>query len=244
MPVPAPATAKIIEGLPVYAGVHTGELTTPTGAALARSFVSNWQSLPFMKPAALGYGGGSRMIEGAANVVRVLVGERCVEDGSISSTDNALLEASGFMIEGCTLLETNIDHLSPEAMVFACEELLALGAMDVWQEPITMKKGRLAVKLSVLTSAAKAQEFAEAVVRLTGSLGVRRSYVERTVVPRKVELKETVYGEVHYKTAAVNTPNGSIKLNRPEYEDVARIAREQGLDFNQLYEDVRNLKDL
>jgi uncharacterized protein (DUF111 family) len=136
------------------------------------------------------------------------------------------------------LLETNIDHLSPEALAFACEELLKRGALDVWQEPITMKKGRLAVRLSVLSPAASAQTFAEQVIALTGSLGVRQTYVERTCVPRKIEQVDTPYGTVDYKVALVATPNGSVKLKRPEYEDVARIAREQGLDFNALYEEL------
>jgi uncharacterized protein (TIGR00299 family) protein len=260
--VPAPATAKLIEGLPVYAGVYEGELTTPTGAALARGFVSDWQPLPLMVPAAVGYGGGSRTIEGASNVVRALVGERFdgyemgeagkSARGTVWSAET--IGATGksgaseadeviehLAIEGCTLLETNIDHLSPEALAFACEELLSLGAMDVWQEPIVMKKGRLAVRLCVLASSTQARSFSKDIIRLTGSLGVRRNYVERTVVSRKVETMDTAYGKVAYKTALLATPNGSIKLQRPEYEDVARIAREQGLNFNKLYEELKRL---
>jgi len=294
MSVPAPATTLLIDGLPVYAGVHEGELTTPTGAALARTFVSEWTQLPSMKPCAVGYGAGSRTIPGAANVVRVIAGEHsslaglipvvgvtkgkilrfaqddrervaqgdrggvvqsdrlCChselsEESSCQLTDETCCSIrdysdvnAAFTIEGCTLLETNIDHLSPEAMAFACEELLTseIGALDVWQEPITMKKGRLAVRLCVLAQALDAQRTAEAIVRLTGTLGVRSTYVERTVVPREVTTKPTVYGDLHYKTALVSTPSGQIKLQRPEYEDVARIAREQSLDFNRLYEEL------
>jgi uncharacterized protein (DUF111 family) len=124
-------------------------------------------------------------------------------------------------------------------MAFACEELLSRGALDVWQEPITMKKGRLAVRLCVLSPAGAAQTFAESVIELTGSLGVRRSYVERTVVARDTIQRETPYGEVVFKPALVATPAGAVKLQRPEYEDVARIAREQGLDFNALYAELQ-----
>jgi uncharacterized protein (TIGR00299 family) protein len=280
MPVPAPATAQLIEGLPVYAGPHDGELTTPTGAALARAFVSAWEPLPCMRPTAIGYGAGSRIISGAPNVVRALAGTAAslaglrgengvvdvcagmlIDGDSAGAGDNAegsdasatepydnvgtgvdteSLDgvAGAFSLEGCALLETNIDHLSPEALAFACEELLASGALDVWQEPIVMKKGRLAVRLCVLTSVGTEQNFAERIIALTGSLGVRSSMVERLCAPRETIARKTSYGAVIYKTALIATPDGRIKLQRPEYEDIARIARQQGLDFNALYEEL------
>jgi uncharacterized protein (TIGR00299 family) protein len=253
LPVPAPATARIIEGLPVYAGTHEGELTTPTGAALARVFVSAFEPLPCMIPQTVGYGAGSRVIPGAPNVIRVLAGTRVglagmgelTEAGeSVEPADLGKLTDFGepgerFSLEGCALLETNIDHLSPEALAFACEELLTSGVLDVWQEPITMKKGRLAIRLCVLVSASAARDATTRVMELTGSLGVRGSYVERVCVPRAIVTEETPFGAVRYKVACVATPDGRIRLRRPEYEDVARIAREQKLDFNNLYEELQ-----
>lgn len=252
LPIPAPATARLIEGLPVYAGAHEGELTTPTGAALARCFVNAWEPLPCIQAQAIGYGGGTRIIAGAANVVRVLAGERLslaetygelgcsgIPKAALPKESVAREPVPRYSTEGCVLLETNIDHLSPEALAFACEELLKRGALDVWQEPVTMKKGRLAVRLCVLSSAASAQVFAAAIIELTGSLGVRRTYVERTVAAREIVQRKTPYGSLAYKTALVATPCGSVKLQRPEYEDVARIAREQGLDFNALYAELQ-----
>jgi uncharacterized protein (TIGR00299 family) protein len=272
LPVPAPATARLIEGLPVYAGTHEGELTTPTGAALARIFVNAFEPLPCMVPRAVGYGAGSRVIPGASNVIRVLAGTRSDLMGlarnhnetggtnDVSSTDDAsdtgdvddasdtsgtdekeivLLEDESFFIEGCALLETNIDHLSPEALAFACEDLLASGVLDVWQESITMKKGRLAIRLCVLVPASAAQDATARMMGLTGSLGIRNSYVERSCVPRTIVEEQTRFGAVRYKTAYVATPDGRIKLRRPEYEDVAQIARTQGLDFNTLYEELQ-----
>jgi uncharacterized protein (TIGR00299 family) protein len=287
LPVPAPATARLVEGLPVYAGAHDGELTTPTGAALARVFVTAWEPLPSVRPQTVGYGAGSRVIPEAANVVRALVGRRvglagltsdvdrddvsadvddtadanvavvAVDDtadanvavGAVDSAATATTAATAAnaaadatlpsispILEGCVLLETNIDHLSPEALAFACEELLNLGVYDVWQEPITMKKGRLATRLCVLSSAREARANAERVIGLTGSLGVRSSYVERLCACRKLAPEQTPWGPVTFKTALVATPEGRVKLRRPEYEDVARIARAQGLDFNTLYE--------
>jgi uncharacterized protein (TIGR00299 family) protein len=280
LPVPAPATARLIEGLPVYAGAHEGELTTPTGAALARVFVSTFgafEPLPCMVPQAVGYGAGSRVIPGASNVIRVLAGIRSdltgaindygsmgavgsmgeaggasgvgsVDDtsglGGMSDTGDmdedevTLLEDEAFYLEGCALLETNIDHLSPEALAFACEDLLASGALDVWQESITMKKGRLAIRLCVLVPVSAAQDATSRIVELTGSLGVRSSYVERACVPRAIVEEQTRFGAVRYKTACVATPGGRVKLRRPEYEDVAQIARVQGLNFNTLYEEL------
>ncbi|MDR1014234.1 MAG: nickel pincer cofactor biosynthesis protein LarC [Coriobacteriales bacterium] len=251
MPVPAFATARLVEGLPVYAGPHEGELTTPTGAALARVFVDAFEPLPRMVLRAVGHGAGSRSIPGTANVVRVLAGQST--EGRFfcaATTDSAPLREhkrtvplcsplcspadDGLLLEGCTLLETNIDHLSAEALAFACEELFGLGALDVWQEPIVMKKGRLAVRLSVLVRAGAAQELAAHVMGVTGSLGVRTSSVERFLVPRTVVAEQTRFGTVRYKTACVATPEGRIRFRRPEYEDVARIAREQQLGFNDL----------
>ena len=234
LPVPAPATTRLIEGLPVFAGVHEGELTTLTGAALVRTFVTEWEQLPCVRPLAVGYGAGSRTIPGAANVVRVIAGER---------TDLAgLVAENNFAVEGCALLETNIDHLSPEALAFACEELLVsrIGVLDVWQEPITMKKGRLAIRLCVLTRAREAQQTAGAVIKHTGTFGVRSTYVERTTVPSEVTTKGTTYGDLRYKTALVSTSTRQLKLQRPEYEEIARLAREQGLDFNRLYEELNH----
>jgi uncharacterized protein (TIGR00299 family) protein len=248
LPVPAPATARLVEGLPVYAGIYEGELTTPTGAALARTFVSAFTPLPCVIPQAVGYGAGTRTIPGAPNVVRVHAGtrsslaglaeapEQTAKQDTEQDRDNA--DAGALLLEGCTLLETNVDHLSPEAVAFACEELLASDAFDVWQEPITMKKGRLAIRLCALVSANKAQETATRIVELTGSLGVRSSYVERVCVPRCVVTEQTPHGAVRYKTACVATPDGRIKLRRPEYDDVAHIARAQNLNFNALYEEL------
>jgi uncharacterized protein (TIGR00299 family) protein len=255
LPVPAPATARLIEGLPVYAGAHTGELTTPTGAALARCFVSAWEPLPCVTPCASGYGAGSRSIPGTPNVVRVLAGQRwdwqvgqggtgqVSHSGTETSNPQELFGQKGTLapsplIEGCVLLETNIDHLSPEALAFTCEELLAAGALDVWQEPITMKKGRLAVRLCVLVCAGVGRVFAERIIGLTGSLGVRSSYVERFCVPREIATEQMPCGLVAFKTAFVATPEGRLKLRRPEYADVARIAREQGLSFPEAYEQL------
>ena len=126
--VPAPATVQLIKGLPVFASEHLGELTTPTGAALAANFITNWEPLPCMRPTMVGFGAGTMNLPGAANVVRVIAGEPTELSGSSDDLCQDKGLEDGFTVQGCTLLETNIDHLTPEALAFICEELLKEGA--------------------------------------------------------------------------------------------------------------------
>jgi uncharacterized protein (TIGR00299 family) protein len=274
LPVPAPATARLIEGLPVYASAHDGELTTPTGAALARTFVTHWEPLPLMRPVAFGYGAGTRELSGTANVVRVLVGEDAGgEDFEREDSDAVPGFGRGpvcgptptLRLEGCLLLETNIDHLSAEALAFACEELLTAGALDVWQEPIVMKKGRLAVRLSALIHPLRSLSFIEKMMAVTGSLGVRRRFVERVVTPREIVVYDTPYGPVPFKVARFLDPSGSLDSPdssnssrpsgpsfgspspetsapiwlRPEHDTLARIAREYQINYAQLAKELQ-----
>ncbi|MDR2672768.1 MAG: nickel pincer cofactor biosynthesis protein LarC [Coriobacteriales bacterium] len=273
MPVPAPATARILAtprtdgigqsgtgGIPVYASIHDGELTTPTGAALIHSFVDSFAPLPCCKPVALGHGAGSRELSGTANIVRALAAEKSplaglgnnagektagknpLADPNGADLDGAGLDKAGlngFVIEGVALLETNIDHRTPEELAFICEHLFSQGALDVWQEAIHMKKGRLALKLLVLCSADRAQEFAAAIIAQTGSLGVRSSYVERTVIPRRVVELDTPYGTLPYKAAEVGPPLARQFL-RPESDAVAAVAQNLNKDYHELYQELAN----
>ncbi len=128
--------------------------------------------------------------------------------------------------ESVAVLETNLDHLSAEELAFAAETLLAEGALDVWQTPIVMKKGRSAVMLSVLVPERDAGRFATRVIELTGSLGVRVQPTQRLAAPREVVRVATEWGEVRVKVGA-----GRL---RPEHDDVARIARETGLAYSEV----------
>ncbi len=218
LPVPAPATALLLQGaeVPLVTGPSEGELTTPTGAALLAACVDGFSAMPPATILGIGYGAGTRDI-GVPNVCRLLLAELTPEvapapDGSIT--------------ESVALLETNLDHLSPEALAFAAEELLGEGALDVWQTPIVMKKGRSAVLLSVLSADADMARMAGRVSELTGSLGVRVRMTQRVVVPREVIQVATEWGPVRVKVGA-----GRL---RPEHDDVARIARETG----RVYADV------
>lgn len=212
LPVPAPAAALLLEGLPIVPGAAAGELTTPTGAAIVRALATSFGSLPPMRMTAIGLGAGARDL-GVPNVAQLLVGEpltpQPVPDGA----------------ERVTLLETNVDHLSPETLAFACERLLEAGALDVWQTPIVMKKGRAAYLLSVLAEPAAAAGLARAVIRETGSLGVRVVPVERVVAWRRIVEIDTPLGRARFKVWRAGDREGC----RVEHDDAARIARERGL---------------
>jgi len=252
MSVPAPATALLIKGLSVTAGPHEGEMTTPTGAALAAAFVTHWQPFVALRPIAIGYGAGTRTVTGASNTVRLLVGETAGQP--ITSTQQA------FTLENVTLIEANIDHRTPEALAFAAEELLAAGALDVWQEPITMKKGRMACKLALLCQPNRSGEFAQLFLALTGSLGLRMRTVERVVLPRQELVLDTQWGPVRFKQGrffeyelpdmqdrstkdAPASPLNNTRWIRPEHDDVARLAREHDLDYQSLYDQLMLLVD-
>jgi uncharacterized protein (DUF111 family) len=216
---------------------------------------------------AVGFAAGSRDIAGSANIVRALAGEAvALSDAGSQGTGEPGAGAAGpasdkpsaggtgankennnnnvvLAIEQCILLESNIDHLSSEALAFACAELLAFGPqsgiLDVWQEPIVMKKGRAAWRLCVLARPSATDAAAERIVALTGSLGLRKSLVERLVAERESITIDTEFGPVPYKVArALRVFEASEKTPwlRPEHDTVARIARERNVSYNELYE--------
>lgn len=232
LPVPAPATAALLRGIPTALSDATGELTTPTGAALL-GFVDDFCPLPPMFATHVGYGAGTRDI-GRPNICQLTLG--------IANSSNPRLpsEPTGsnsqpltsrtrkdrlpqMTFEEVAFLETNIDHISPEAVGFALEELFKEGALDVWVTPIVMKKGRAATTLSVLVPSEDTQRFAESVAEKTGSLGVRVSLQPRFVADREEYMLETPWGTLTIKS-------GSGKA-RAEHEDLARIARENSLGY-------------
>ncbi len=231
--VPAPATAELLTGVPTVHGPQlsgapepggaraAGELTTPTGAALLRACVSSYGTWPPMTPLASGYGAGTRDI-GVPNVCRIVLGRPAPQPEALAE-------------EAVTLLETNLDHLSPEAVAVAAEQLLGEGALDVWTSPIVMKKGRSALILSLLVSPERVETFAERVVALTGTLGVRRRDFTRLVAPRECLVLETDYGPVRFK-------RGGGRL-RPEADEVARIAAAEGRSYSDVEHELEREHD-
>ncbi len=228
LPVPAPATVTLLEGVPTTSGRPLpsgdppGELTTPTGAALLRTLVCRFGPPPAFTPELTGYGAGTRDI-GSPNVCRITMG---------AAAPRIDLDS-----QQVWLLETNCDHLAPEALAVAAQQLLDEGAADVWTSPIVMKKGRSALTLSVLVreSAAGdpaaihdlAQHFSARIVALTGVLGVRVTPLDRFVAHREERTIETAHGPVRIKVG----PPGAASRFRPEADDVARIARDTARSF-------------
>ena len=203
LPVPAPAAAWLLRDIPIYGGEVAGELCTPTGAALLRHFVSDFGPMPPMTVSAWGYGLGSRTFPGRINCLRAALGETETAGGDTVAE-----------------LRCNLDDMAGEDIAFACEELLAAGALDVWTEAAMMKKGRPGVIVSCLCRPEDRRRLTERMMDLTTTLGVRWTEWNRETAERTLETRETALGPVRYKARA-----GGAK---PEYEDVARLARERG----------------
>lgn len=218
LPVPAPATAYILRDVPIYGGSIQGELCTPTGAALLRHFATKFGDMPVMKTTAIGYGMGKKDFE-AANCVRALLGET---------------EDAGDFI---TMLECNLDDMSAEAVGFAQERLFAAGALDVYTMAAQMKKSRPGVVLYVMCRSEEKQKMVSLLFRHTTTLGVREQTYRRYTLSRTVDTVRTAYGKVRRKLSS----GYGVSREKYEYEDVARIAREQGMSFAEIMTDIESL---
>ena len=218
LPVPAPATACILRGIPVYAGTVQSELCTPTGAALLAHFVTSFEKLPAMRISSIGYGMGSKDFP-QANCLRAFWGE---------STEEAA------HIEQIIELSCNIDDMTAESLSFAAEILFENGALDVFTTPIGMKKSRPAVMLTCLCLPADTSRITDLILRHTGTLGVREKPCLRRKLPRSEHTIETPYGSVRIKTAQ----SEGIKKSKIEYEDAARIARSQNIPLADVYRNI------
>lgn len=210
LPVPAPATAWILRDVPTYGGQVRGELCTPTGAALLKHFVQEFGNQPLMQVQKIGYGCGKKDFE-QANCVRALWGETAENRDSI-------LE-----------LRCNLDDMTPEAIGFATEELFAAGALDVFTIPVGMKKNRPGVLLTCMCRAEKREEMIRLLMLHTTTLGIRETVCNRYVLNRSVETVDTEFGTVRIKKAS----GWGVQREKPEYEDVAEIARKQGISLAQ-----------
>jgi pyridinium-3,5-bisthiocarboxylic acid mononucleotide nickel chelatase len=222
--VPAPATAALLLGMPITGGPVPGELTTPTGAALLRGLECRFGAVPSMQLDRSGFGAGTLHI-GIPNVCQLLIGSSTTEQPATPSATP----------EPVVLLETNIDHIAAEELSFAAEELLGAGALDVWQTPIVMKKGRSATAFSALATPETADALTALMIELTGSLGVRHHRIERSREPRQSLEVATPWGPVRVKSGA-----GRL---RPEHDDVARIAREQSLPYFAVSREITRLAE-
>lgn len=211
LPVPAPATELILRGVPVYGGSIRGELCTPTGAALLKHFSTGFGEIPLMSVSAAGYGTGTKNFD-AANVVRAMIGKSRSDAGEI-------LE-----------LKCNLDDMTAEEVGYAQEMLFSAGALDVYTVPIGMKKNRPAVLLTCMCRREQRDEMLRCIFANTSTLGVREYVCSRYTLSRREESVETEHGAVHIKSAS----GWGVSRSKPEYEDVARIARETGKSFHEV----------
>jgi uncharacterized protein (TIGR00299 family) protein len=219
LPVPAPATAEILSGVPVKSGTAGHEMTTPTGAAILAACADCFTDNKLFKIKKVGYGVGHREME-VPNLLRVFLAE------------------AGGRAEGAEdrVLECNLDDMSPELYGHVLRLLFDSGAADVWFTPIVMKKSRPAVTLSVLCAAEAEPRLAEIMLRETTTFGLRRLSVGKTALEREISTVRTSLGELRVKSAFMDGKR--IKM-KPEYEDCRRIAEEKGMTLRDVYDTVQ-----
>ena len=221
LPVPAPATLRLLEGIPVVDGGIASELTTPTGAALLREFADGFGVMPPMTVTGSGYGAGSRDFDERPNLLRLTLGESA--------------EVSGTRNETVIEIVTNSDNISPEAVGYAMERLFGAGAFDVTVTPVLMKKGRPGHTITVIAAPEKRDELLAVLFRETGTLGARVRMTERAVLRREIVGVMTQWGKVRVKLGYFD---GERVSAAPEYEDCAELARANGVPFRRVYDEV------
>lgn len=220
MPVPTPATATLLKGIPLAASNIKTELTTPTGAAILATVATRWCDSPVMTIEDIGYGAGTKDFAEQANVLRLFV-------GTSSATTS-----SGYLSDEVWLLETNIDNLSAEIIGYTVDQLLNAGALDVFTIPMYMKKQRPGVLLSVLVEDQSVQLMESILFAETGTLGIRRSRRQRHKMHREIIQVSTPWGEIPGKIA---WKTGECPQFTPEYEVCSGIARIHEVPLSQVY---------
>lgn len=208
LPVPAPATAYLLRGIPIYGGSIDGELCTPTGAALLRHFASEFGDMPVMKVHSIGYGMGKKDFP-RANCVRALLGET-------EAPIDAIVE-----------LRCNVDDMTGEAIGFALEQLLGSGALDAFTVPVGMKKSRPGVLITVLCREEKKEAMVHLLLKHTTTLGVREFPCRRYALSRTMEVVNTPFGPVRKKVSS----GYGVRREKMEYDDLAKIAKEQHISL-------------
>lgn len=220
MPVPAPATAMLLRGVPLATAPVMGELVTPTGAAILATVVDEFVEQPSMTIERIGCGAGKKNFDEQPNILRVFVGTTDV--GASSEWDTV------------TVLETNLDDVSPEVIGYCFDLLFAAGALDVFTTPIQMKKHRPGVLLSIIAPHSQVPAIETILFRETGTFGIRKHTCMRSKLKRESTTVDTAWGSVRAKKGW----REGLELLTPEYDDCARIAREHGVALREVFEAV------
>ena len=217
LPVPAPATAYILQGVPSYGGQIQGELCTPTGAALLKHFVTKFGNMPVMTTNAIGYGMGKKDFP-VANCVRVMLGETKDQQDSV------------------TELSCNVDDMNAEEISYAMTKLFEGGALDVYTAPIGMKKGRPGTLIRVLCKIEDTEDIVKLIFKHTSTIGIRKAILDRYVLDRRIETIDSPCGPVRKK---ISTGYG-ITREKYEFDDVAKLADSENTDLKSLIYKIEN----
>lgn len=224
MPVPTPGTAELLKGVPLAPSTIKTELTTPTGAAILTTVVTEWTATPVMTIERIGHGSGTKDFMEQPNILRLMVG--------VANSDHK----AGGETDTVSVLETNLDDVAPEIVGFAIERLFAVGALDVFAIPIQMKKNRPGVLLSVICESEKVAELEATLFRETGTFGVRRTSATRAKLQREIVEVQTPWGLVKAKRG---WRGDGFEVLTPEFEDCARIARAHGVPLRDVYAAIK-----
>lgn len=221
-PIPPPAVAELLTGVPIYSTEIEGELMTPTGAAIISTVCDSYGTVPEMAVAVTAYGAGTRQYEGFPNSLRIMIGESAESSRDETSSSDRLV-----------VLETNIDDVSPQVLGFVMERAFELGALDCWFTPIQMKKNRPAVMVSMLCDPQQRQALTGLLYAETTTIGIRVREVERESLGRETVTVATVFGNIDIKVAKLN---GRIVNAMPEYDQVKAAALSSGAAFRAVHD--------
>lgn len=215
LPIPAPATAYLLQGIPSYSSGIKTELCTPTGAAILKYFADDFGEMPVMRTSAIGYGMGTKDLEWA-NCIRAMIGET---------------EGKTDMI---TELMCTIDDMTPEAASFAVQKIIEGGALDVYTVPVSMKKGRTGLLFVTLCRPEERLKMAKLIFKHTTTIGIRWHDLDRFVLDREIEDVDTPYGIIRRKVSK----GYGVERTKYEYDDLSRIADEKGISISEILKNI------
>jgi pyridinium-3,5-bisthiocarboxylic acid mononucleotide nickel chelatase len=241
LPVPAPATAELLRGAPIYSSGIQKELLTPTGAAILRALDVRFEPLPRITLSASGYGAGTRDFPGSANVVRLLIGEQedaCSSLSSISSAQTWGSDHAPDNTDTITVLEANLDDMNPQLFSYVQQKLLSAGALDAFGVPVQMKKGRPGIVLTVLASPALSESLARILLTETTTLGVRMRQEQRRILDREHVTVQSCWGPIRVKLGRLR---GEVVNCAPEFEDCRTIAEATGVPLKTVLQEALRL---
>jgi len=231
-PVPPPAVTELLNNIPFYATEIEGELITPTGAAIISTLCDEFVEISGFEAEEIGYGAGTREYDNFPNTLRLIIGRILPQRRSGAEIEGQeQIKYPNPKTEVLTLIETNIDDISPEILGFVIEKAFDLGALDCWFTQIQMKKNRPAMMISILCNPSDKEKFAELLYTETSTLGVRIAEIERECLKREIRSIETEFGVIAVKIARYR---GKITSVKPEYEDLRNIAHDSVLPLKEV----------